>query len=160
MCIEFIDGTKQEFTFEDQDYYGNFREHGYHISLNKIKNSKNESIFQEEVFIPYNSIKKVRKEYEYQIERENILERVKNRGAKGITETEIKKELSGDGVRLSENDLKDFLEVLKIGNQIVKKLSSWVAIEFTLEDPEDFRPYVEDHNNRRADENLSCGRST
>lgn len=128
--VELIDGT----TFppeNEENYIHDLRDSGYLFSLNKIKNYKDELIFQEEIFIPYTSIIKVRKEYEYQIDEQDIFKLIGSKLSEGITTAEIKKTLVGKIVKLSEEELRNILETLENDKAIVKDLNSWVNMEFS-----------------------------
>ena len=155
MHIEFIDGTQvkspegltfegkvdgfpEKFTFEGKNSYIH-KADGYYISLNKLGEEFRDGDddgwrFQEKLFIPHTSIKMVREQIEYHVEKRDMFNLIKRHSKpdKVITYTEIKEKLEANGVKFSEKSLKIILKRLERESKIYKpgpNIEAWITTE-------------------------------
>lgn len=133
---ECSDGFPQKFTFEGKNSYIHKKD-GYHISLNKLGEEFRDDAdwrFQEKLFIPHTSIKMVREQIEYHVEKRDVFNLIKrySKPDKAITYAKIKEKLEANGVKFSRESLEAILERLEDESKIHKPIhiiDAWVTKE-------------------------------
>jgi len=82
---ERIDTLRPTISFEGKNRYISEVD-GYHISLNKLGEffGDFEERFQKKLFIPHTSIKMVREEYEYKVDKQDVFDLIEDNHNEGI----------------------------------------------------------------------------
>lgn len=142
--IQFIDGEKREYTIEEKKGNRNacFAEkEGIEININELeqRDSYGDVQYQEKLLFPYSNIKCVEYSYKYKISERKTKKDILSLLAElclltnelGIMLGELEQEILNKGIKLSEEDLKIYLDVLVKDEKIrIRENSSSTYIKF------------------------------